>query len=49
MAISKFNPESRYRNNQETYISLSSVDYRHENTNIKNITVHDPEYFWQKP
>ncbi|MDR0754746.1 MAG: transglutaminase domain-containing protein [Prevotellaceae bacterium] len=49
MAISKFNPESRYRNNQETYISLNPVGYKHSNTKIKQIVVNDPEYFWQKP
>ncbi|MDR0682132.1 MAG: transglutaminase domain-containing protein [Dysgonamonadaceae bacterium] len=47
--ISKFNAESRYRNNQETYISLIPVAYEHSNEGITEITVHDPEYFWQKP
>jgi tetratricopeptide (TPR) repeat protein len=47
--ISKFNPESRYRNNQETYISLNPAGYKHTNSSVKEITVNDPEYFWQKP
>ncbi|MDR2065840.1 MAG: transglutaminase domain-containing protein [Prevotellaceae bacterium] len=48
-AISQFNPESRYRNNQNTYIALMPIGYEHSNTNKKQIIIHSPEYFWQKP
>ncbi|MDR1347548.1 MAG: transglutaminase domain-containing protein [Prevotellaceae bacterium] len=48
-AASRFNPESRYRNNDNTYISLTPPDYVHSNTSKNQITVHNPEYFWQKP
>jgi hypothetical protein len=49
MLVSKFNAESRYRNNQETYISLGPTGYESANKNDRQIIVHDPEYFWQKP
>jgi hypothetical protein len=48
-AISKFNPESRYRNNDNTYISLMPVGYEYSKTNKNQVIVHDPGYFWQKP
>ncbi|MDR2652480.1 MAG: transglutaminase domain-containing protein, partial [Prevotellaceae bacterium] len=31
--VSKFNPESRYRNNDNSYISLMPLDYAHSSTN----------------
>lgn len=44
-----FNPESRYRNNVNEYISLFPVGYtRSKMRNVGTIT-HDHEYFWQKP
>ncbi|MDR2126833.1 MAG: transglutaminase domain-containing protein [Prevotellaceae bacterium] len=49
--VSQFNPESRYRNNKETYISLNPVGYKQSKGKIREdeITVYDHEYFWQKP
>jgi hypothetical protein len=45
----QFNPESRYRNNVNKYVSLLPMGYtRSDMENIGTIT-HDPEYFWQKP
>jgi hypothetical protein len=44
-----FNPESRYRNNLNEYISLLPIGYKRSNMeNMKTIT-HDDNYFWQKP
>ncbi|MDR1199172.1 MAG: transglutaminase domain-containing protein [Prevotellaceae bacterium] len=48
-AASSFNPESRYRGSNQTYISLYPVDYEDSTTNPSEVIVHDPEYFWQKP
>jgi transglutaminase-like putative cysteine protease len=46
---SMFNPESRYRNNVNTYVSLLPIGYtRSDMENMGTIT-HDSEYFWQKP
>ncbi|GHV56343.1 transglutaminase [Bacteroidia bacterium] len=44
--ISKFNPESRYRNNTERYVSLLPSGF--QNTD-KKIATSDPAYFWQEP
>jgi len=46
-AVSKFNVESRYRNNKETYISIHPPGYEH--SPINGVITHDPEYFWQNP
>lgn len=46
---SQFNPESRYRNNVNKYVSLLPIGYARSNmSNIGSIT-NDPQYFWQKP
>ena len=48
---SQFNPESRYRNNVNKYVSLLPIGYTRsnpENMDMGTIT-HDSEYFWQKP
>lgn len=48
--VSKFNPESRYRNNTEIYVSIRPLGYeRSANKNIKEVIIHDPAYFWQAP
>jgi len=46
---SMFNPESRYRNNVNTYVSLLPVGYVRSNMENMGTITHDPEYFWQKP
>jgi len=46
---SQFNPESRYRNNVNTYVSLLPVGYSRSNMGSMGTITHDPEYFWQKP
>ncbi|MDR3285928.1 MAG: transglutaminase-like domain-containing protein, partial [Prevotellaceae bacterium] len=46
-AVSKFNAESRYRNNKEIYISIHPLGYEH--SPINGVITHDPEYFWQNP
>jgi len=46
---SQFNPESRYRNNVNNYVSLLPIGYTRSNMeNLETIT-HDPDYFWQIP
>ena len=46
---SQFNPESRYRNNVNKYVSLLPIGYtRSDKENIGTIT-HNSIYFWQKP
>jgi len=44
-----FNPESRYRNNVNQYISLLPVGYTRSNMGNMGTITHDPEFFWQKP
>jgi len=46
---SQFNPESRYRNNVNSYVSLFPIGYQQSNMEAKGTITHDPEYFWQKP
>ena len=46
---SQFNPESRYRNNVNTYVSLLPIGYSRSNMGNMGTITHDPEYFWQKP
>ena len=46
---SKFNPESRYRNNVNKYISLLPIGYSRSNMNNMGTITHNDEYFWQKP
>jgi hypothetical protein len=51
MQVSKFNPESRYRNTDNTRIALLPLGYERSDiiNNNKIVIVHDPEYFWQQP
>jgi len=45
-----FNPESRYRNNVNTYISLFPIGYGEDHKYSKDgVATHDPDYFWQAP
>jgi hypothetical protein len=44
-----FNPESRYRNKVNEYVSLLPVGYTRSNTNNTGTITSDSEYFWQKP
>ena len=46
---SQFNPESRYRNNVNKYVSLLPIGYKHSNIENMGTITHDFEYFWQKP
>ena len=46
---SQFNPESRYRNNVNKYVSLLPVGYVRSNMENMGTITHDPEYFWQQP
>jgi hypothetical protein len=46
---SMFNPESRYRNNVNKYVSLLPIGYTRSNMEDMETITHDPEYFWQKP
>jgi hypothetical protein len=46
---SMFNPESRYRNNVNQYVSLLPIGYTRSNMENMGTITHDPEYFWQKP
>ena len=48
-ANSQFNPESRYRNNTNKYVSLLPIGYNQSNMENMGTITHDPEYFWQKP
>ena len=42
-----FNPESRYRNNNQTYVSLNPSDYEYKNPYVEDIVTHDEKYFWE--
>ena len=44
-----FNPESRYRNNVNEYVSLLPIGYTRSNMKTIGTITHDNEYFWQKP
>jgi hypothetical protein len=46
---SMFNPESRYRNNVNTYVSLLPLGYTRSNMEYLGTITYDEEYFWQKP
>jgi hypothetical protein len=46
---SMFNPESRYRNSVNKYVSLLPMGYTRSNLNNSGTITHDPVYFWQKP
>ena len=46
---SQFNPESRYRNSVNKYVSLLPLGYKHSSMENMGTITHDPEYFWQKP
>ena len=46
---SQFNPESRYRNNVNKYVSLLPIGYAHSNMKDIGTVTYDPGYFWQKP
>ena len=44
---SRFNPESRYHNTNQTYIYLVPLGYKPSSSNIKNVITHDAAYFWE--
>jgi len=44
-----FNPESRYRDDVNEYVSLLPIGYTRSNTTIMGTITHNDEYFWQKP
>jgi hypothetical protein len=44
-----FNPESRYRNNVNEYVSLLPMGYTRSNMDYLGIITHDPDYFWHSP
>ena len=44
---SRFNPESRYRNTNQTYIQLCPLGYEPSSSNVKSIITHDAAYFWE--
>lgn len=46
---SQFNPESRYRNVDNEYVSLLPVGYTRSDMEYLGTITHDPSYFWQKP
>ncbi len=46
---SQFNPESRYRNYVNKYVSLLPIGYTRSNMGNIGTIIHDKEYFWQKP
>lgn len=46
---SMFNPESRYRNNVNKYVSLLPIGYTRSNMESMGTITHDHDYFWQKP
>ncbi|MDR0833880.1 MAG: transglutaminase-like domain-containing protein [Candidatus Symbiothrix sp.] len=46
---SMFNPESRYRNNVNKYVSLLPTGFTRSDMETMGTITHDPEYFWQKP
>lgn len=46
---SQFNPESRYRNNVNKFVSLLPIGYTRSNMEYMGTITHDPAYFWQKP
>jgi hypothetical protein len=45
----KFNPESRYYNTTNEYVSLLPAGYTRSDMNALGTITHDPNYFWQKP
>jgi len=46
-ANSCFNPESRYRNTGQTYISLCPLGYERSAMDRKEVITHDESYFWE--
>lgn len=46
--FSRFNPESRYRNNKSKYINLVPPEFEKQLTSNEYFT-HDAHYFWQLP
>jgi hypothetical protein len=46
---SVFNPESRYRNNVNEYVSLLPIGYTRANIKNTETITNDHEYFWQTP
>ena len=46
---SQFNPESRYRNNVNKYVSLLPTGFQHSNMENMGTITYDADYFWQKP
>ena len=43
-----FNPESRYRNTNQTYVSLCPLGFEPSSSNVKQVTTHDVAYFWER-
>jgi hypothetical protein len=46
---SMFNPESRYRNNVNNYVSLLPIGYTRSTMENMGTITRDHEYFWRKP
>jgi len=46
---SRFNPESRYYNNTNSYVSLLPIGYTRSHMEYLGTITHNEEYFWQKP
>jgi hypothetical protein len=46
---SKFNVESRYRQQTMQYVSLVPLGFEPFGNTSNNIVAHDDNYFWQKP
>ena len=42
-----FNPESRYRDTNQTYINLCPLGYEPSSLNAKRVITHDATYFWE--
>jgi len=47
VAESRFNPESRYRNTNQTYIRLCPLGYEPYSSRSKQVITHDEVYFWE--
>jgi hypothetical protein len=43
----RFNPESRYRNTNQTYINLCPLGFEPSSSNVKTEITHDAAYFWE--
>ena len=46
---SKFNVESRYRKNNNTYVCLYPTGFERNASNTTTVITNDPSYFWQIP